>query len=421
MACNSIFLKRIIVISLFSLCITTFTFAKTINCQWSAEDDKVLFYRYQLNGEDENSWTVVDSSITQVTLEHTQDIETLYVQYSIDGIHWSKSAIGTYDDTQKKTQEEIESLAVNTNIVVIEYLHEENKEVANTGKISCTVSENASDNGKALTYKWNSESNFFKFRINNQAWHIVDSYTTGVVYEMPSEVDTKSAIFQIKESNDGKNWSKRNCFFNSEIESNKYNEDYMNKEGWIIKASASAYTPFLVSFFVPANTFSGKGKEIITIKNGIALEKKNLNLSLSIDAGAAYETQKGNGYGFNFRYIYTPTNKDKPLTVYSLEGTYSRLLWRTQKYNTFQLWLELGVGPALAVFDTTACFSLTAQVGLSARYTFSNNIVVFATYDTSVVIERDTNTNDDLTLAATFYMTLPLRVGISYSFKEVRD
>ena len=127
MACNSIFLKRIIVISLFSLCITTFTFAKTINCQWSAEDDKVLFYRYQLNGEDENSWTVVDSSITQVTLEHTQDIETLYVQYSIDGIHWSKSAIGIYDDTQKKTQEEIESLAVNTNIVVIEYLHEENK------------------------------------------------------------------------------------------------------------------------------------------------------------------------------------------------------------------------------------------------------------------------------------------------------
>lgn len=57
---------------------------------WYSQDEKVSYYRYQLDTEEENNWTIVDSSVTTVTLPKTE-LNTLYVQASYDGVIWSTS------------------------------------------------------------------------------------------------------------------------------------------------------------------------------------------------------------------------------------------------------------------------------------------------------------------------------------------
>lgn len=65
-----------------------------VSWQWILNDPDVTAYRYQLNGEEDGNWIVVDgttSSFTATGLDPYLDY-TLYLQASYDGINWSESA-----------------------------------------------------------------------------------------------------------------------------------------------------------------------------------------------------------------------------------------------------------------------------------------------------------------------------------------
>ena len=60
---------------------------------WYRNDRAVKYYRYQLDGEEEDNWTVVDSSVLEVSLDvDVSEVHVLYLQQSYDGIHWSESS-----------------------------------------------------------------------------------------------------------------------------------------------------------------------------------------------------------------------------------------------------------------------------------------------------------------------------------------
>ena len=67
-----------------------------IKWSWHSQDENIFYYRWQLNGETEGLWTVVDSSVTSVVLPIEED-SILYVQSSYDGINWSKSGSKLYN------------------------------------------------------------------------------------------------------------------------------------------------------------------------------------------------------------------------------------------------------------------------------------------------------------------------------------
>ncbi len=66
-----------------------------VTWEWLLEDPMVTTFRYQIDGEDADKWTVVDSSVTSYTergLDGTL-AHTLYLQQSYDGVNFSGSAI----------------------------------------------------------------------------------------------------------------------------------------------------------------------------------------------------------------------------------------------------------------------------------------------------------------------------------------
>jgi len=274
--------------------------------------------------------------------------------------------------------------------------------------------ENVTDNVIGFSWKETSDEsvyNWYKFRLNDEPWHVVDKNVTAVVFSLPEGITTNDIVFQIKGSVDGKKWTTR---YTTEDLQHKYDEANMDREGWVIKAGASAFYPYFVAFFTPQ-------KGTIKYKTPRQLTTDNLKISLDGELGASYETKAGNGFGFNVRFIYTPTDKDDPYTVTTLELSYTKLLYRAKRYNGFQLWLESGIGPSLCLFQGTGCFGFSVRLGLSARYSLTNNFVLWTDLDTSVAIEPNFNDQDQLTLGTTFYVTLPVKIGVAYSFKSVVD
>lgn len=71
----------------------------SITWEWDAADEEVVAFRYQVNAEDPEGWTVVDSSVTEFTVGPVDDTSyyTLYLQQSYDGENWSPSALVAYD------------------------------------------------------------------------------------------------------------------------------------------------------------------------------------------------------------------------------------------------------------------------------------------------------------------------------------
>ncbi len=74
--------------------VLAFSAPVVITWEWMLEDPMVTTFRYQLDGEDEANWTVVDSFVTSYT-EFGLDGDVphiLYLQQSYDGINYSSSA-----------------------------------------------------------------------------------------------------------------------------------------------------------------------------------------------------------------------------------------------------------------------------------------------------------------------------------------
>jgi hypothetical protein len=68
-----------------------------ITWEWMLDDPQVTGFRYQLDGEDPDNWTVVDGMTSTCVIEHLDGSKeyTLYLQQTYDGINWSPSAMST--------------------------------------------------------------------------------------------------------------------------------------------------------------------------------------------------------------------------------------------------------------------------------------------------------------------------------------
>ncbi len=60
---------------------------------WPQNDPDVKYFRYQLDGEEEDKWTVVDADVLSASYDIDVSVEhILYLQQSYDGANWSASS-----------------------------------------------------------------------------------------------------------------------------------------------------------------------------------------------------------------------------------------------------------------------------------------------------------------------------------------
>ena len=69
----------------------------TVRWAWTHDDPAVTAYRYQIDGEDPDGWTVVGSDVTSIEIAglDAEAEHTLHLQRSYDGETWSASATST--------------------------------------------------------------------------------------------------------------------------------------------------------------------------------------------------------------------------------------------------------------------------------------------------------------------------------------
>lgn len=82
-----------IAILLFVSVVGLFALDGIVTWTWYENDPDVEFYRYQVDGEEDGRWIVVDRNVNEVSL--TLDVSvlhTLYLQQSYDGVIWSPSS-----------------------------------------------------------------------------------------------------------------------------------------------------------------------------------------------------------------------------------------------------------------------------------------------------------------------------------------
>ena len=94
----------------------------SVTWEWLLDDPAVNYYRYQLNGTDDNGWTVVPgttSSYLAEGLDPYQD-HTLYLERSYDGVHWSETASATAEALLVKETEPAVTAPVEEEEVVAE-------------------------------------------------------------------------------------------------------------------------------------------------------------------------------------------------------------------------------------------------------------------------------------------------------------
>lgn len=69
----------------------------SVTWEWLLDDPEVNYYRYQLNGTDEDGWTVVSGDTATYVAEGLDPYQdyTLYLERSYDGVNWSETASAT--------------------------------------------------------------------------------------------------------------------------------------------------------------------------------------------------------------------------------------------------------------------------------------------------------------------------------------
>ena len=99
----------LIAILLFVSVVGLFALDGIVTWTWYENDPDVEFYRYQVDGEEDGRWIVVDRSVNEVSL--TLDVSvlhTLYLQQSYDGELWSPSS-ATDSEIYTESEEEPET------------------------------------------------------------------------------------------------------------------------------------------------------------------------------------------------------------------------------------------------------------------------------------------------------------------------
>lgn len=371
----------------FALVASSLAATRLANVRWSwdVSGSHIAGYRVQANGLDEDGWTLLSSNSSSYTFEDVDVSKenTFYFEYSMDGKVWSDP--------------------------VSRVLPPQNISNANELKIG-DASGLESGSSSLVSYEWiNTGENdyLYKIRLDDGPWFIVDENTKKASFVVPSsESSNEDHVFQLKCSKDGENWSHR---ITSSDPSRRYDEEYMADEGWVFKLDGSAQWPFLAAFLVPSNN------------SVVFYDSERLNTSVNVGLGGAYETKSGNSFGFRLQYIFTPTGKEIPFQTISMEFSYSRLLFATAKRNSFQMWMDLGLGPALCMYENIGSFGFTAKVGLSARIGIGDSFFICPSFDVNGVFEPSFNSQNDFLVGSTVYLTLPLRLGFMVSYKEVSD
>ena len=233
----------------------------------------------------------------------------------------------------------------------------------------------------------------------------MDSNTTGVEYHTYSDDDP---ILQVRASVDGRKWTKRTTTYDPQ---GLYDEDNLPTQGWTLRMQAGAQWPFMAAFLIPK-------RSVVAYYNSSRLDTA---LFMDMAENPDMMTKDGNGYGFAFQYTFTPTDRDAAFEVYSLELLYSRMLHHTKRYEAFQLNLEVGLGPALCIYDKVGSFGFRARLGLNGRLNIAQGLYLSTGFDVNAALEPDLHNEDEVRLGTTLYLTLPLRVGLVYSFKDVAD
>ncbi len=390
-------------------CIVTFLllvavplFSLDVVLNWECNDPEITalrVQRVQMEGIDSEEWIELPAYATSYTftgIDQDSSI-TFRLQSTKDGETWKDESIQTIVPNVQEADRS--SITVGAGSIPLTY------------GLSYTPKQEQSHSQDEVYPR------YIRFRLNDGPWYALDGFVSTITLmvdedtaRLANEVEG-GAVLQVKASNNGKDWLKRYTSYDPE---NRYNEDYMAHEGWVVNAGASVQYPYLVAFFTPA-------KGTVKYKSPKNFTSDSLKVSFNAEMGAMYETAKGNGFGFKGMFIYSPTQNDKPYTTTALELTYSRLIYRTSKENGFQLRFEAGVGPAFCMYDRIGSLGFTASLGVSCRIGLCGNIGLFACADTTAVIEPNFNGDNQLTLATTMYASLPFRVGLSYSFKEVMD
>ena len=83
----------LVLVGFFISAFALFALEGSVTWIWFENDPNVEYYRYQIDGEEDDKWTVVDWTVTEVT--YTLDVTVLhilYLQQSYDGINWSASS-----------------------------------------------------------------------------------------------------------------------------------------------------------------------------------------------------------------------------------------------------------------------------------------------------------------------------------------
>lgn len=82
-----------IIVMLVSVLACIFAYEGTVTWTWYENDPKVEYYRYQIDGQNDDGWTVLDKYAYEVSvLLDVSVLHTLYLQQSYDGILWSESS-----------------------------------------------------------------------------------------------------------------------------------------------------------------------------------------------------------------------------------------------------------------------------------------------------------------------------------------
>ncbi len=106
-------MKRIllcILLALFSMA-GLFALDGLVTWVWFENDPMVEYFRYQVDGEDDDKWTVVDWSVNEVTIMlDVSVVHTLYLQQSYDGENWSESSMTDSDIMTDETNNYEEEL-----------------------------------------------------------------------------------------------------------------------------------------------------------------------------------------------------------------------------------------------------------------------------------------------------------------------
>ena len=128
--------KLVLCLALALIC-TASLFAVLANVTWTwyENDPDVMFYRYQVDSQDDGGWTVVDSSVNEVTLLlDVSQVHSLYLQQSYDGELWSPSSVveseiftdfGKNNDEEPAIEETVTEETVAEEVVSQEAISEE--------------------------------------------------------------------------------------------------------------------------------------------------------------------------------------------------------------------------------------------------------------------------------------------------------